>query len=230
MVFDHAYCVNLERCTERRLIMQEEFKKADLKVEFIKAFDSVAHGITKSNLKPGIHPGDFGCLMSHHAIWNDMIEKDYKVALIFEDDVELCDNFKKRIDELQFPKFWEIVYLEYISPVSEGRATGDMDEGRCLGTMAYLITQECARKLVQFTPKNWRGADVQLAQMPLASFFTTTRLANHIGLVYTVIGLDLSRVPVYHNLLFIESEYGLYIALFILFILLVTLFKRLGFI
>jgi GR25 family glycosyltransferase involved in LPS biosynthesis len=230
MVFDHAYCVNLERCTERRLIMQEEFKKANLEVEFIKAFDSGAHGITKSNLKPGLHPGDFGCLMSHHAIWNDMIEKDYKVALIFEDDVELCDEFTKRISELEFPKFWEIVYLEYISPVSEGRATRDMDEGRCLGTMAYLVTQECAKKLVQFTPKNWRGADVQLAQMPLASFFTTSRLANHVGLVYSVIGLDPSRIPIYHNALFLENEYGGYLALFVLLVLMFILVKRFGFI
>ncbi|BAT22104.1 hypothetical protein AR679_gp078 [Yellowstone lake phycodnavirus 1] len=108
MVYDHAYCVNLERCTERRLIMQEEFKKANLEVEFTKAFDSGAHGITKSNLKPGIHPGDFGCCMSHHAIWNDMIEKDYKVALIFEDDVELCDEFKKELTSSSSQSFGKL--------------------------------------------------------------------------------------------------------------------------
>ena len=230
MVFDHAYCVNLERCTERRLIMEEEFAKANLEVEFVKAFDSSARGITKSNLKPGMHPGDYGCLMSHHAVWNDMIEKDYKVALIFEDDVELCDEFTKRISELEFPKFWEIVYLEYISPVSESRATRDMDKGRCLGTMAYLITQECARKLVQFNTRNWLGVDTQLAQMPIDAFFTTSRLATHFGLVYSVIGLDPSRIPIYHNALFLENQYGGYIAIFIMLVCVFILVKRFGFI
>jgi hypothetical protein len=221
----HAYCINLERAKERRALIEKEFEREGLEVEFIKAFDSAAHGVTKDNVRPEIHPGEFGCLMSSYMAWNDMLAKGYPTALIMEDDIDLIPGFKKHVEGLELPKDWDVVYLEYVSPVHDGPATRDVSEGRCLGTMCYLISEAGARKLVAFDPKDWRGADKQLAQIPIKSFYSNKRLARH-DLLNSGIGVEIGRVPVYHNALWFFQEFGSYLGIIIIMILLFVLYVR----
>lgn len=221
----HIYCINLERAKERRALIEKEFEREGLVVEFIKAFDSAAHGITTENVREEIHPGEFGCLMSNYMVWNDMLEKGYPVALIVEDDIELVKDFKKYLENIELPNEWDIVYLEYVSPIYDGRATRDVSEGRCLGTMCYLISEAGARKLVAFDPKDWRGADKQLAQMPMKSFYSHKRLAKH-DLLNSGIGVDPRRIPIIHNTIWFFQEYGSYLGVALITLLLVVLYFR----
>jgi hypothetical protein len=221
----HAYCINLERAKERRAQIEQEFEREELEVEFINAFDSAAHGITKDDVRPEIHPGEFGCLMSNYQIWNDMLAKGYPSALIIEDDIELIPGFKKQVEALDLPKEWDVVYLEYVSPVYDGPATRGVSEGRCLGTMCYLISEAGARKLVAFDARDWRGADKQLAQIPVKSYYSNKRLARH-DLLNSGIGVELGRVPVYHNALWFVQEFGSYLGIIIIMILLFMLYNR----
>jgi hypothetical protein len=224
----HMYCINLERDKERRAVIEKEFEREGLDVEFVKAFDVKVNGITKDSVRPEIHPGDFGCLMSHHMVRNDMITKGYPTALIMEDDIKLVPGFKNLIKNLELPKEWDIIYLEYISPIHDGPATRDVSEGRCLGTMCYLISEAGARKLVAFDPKDWRGADKQLAQIPLKSFYANKRLAKHdlLDLLNTTIGLDPNRIPIFHNALWFFQEFGSYLGIIIIMVLLFMLYIR----
>jgi hypothetical protein len=226
MAYDHAYCINLERDTEKRSKIEIEFETQGIDVEFIKAFDAKENGITKDNVRREIHPGEFGCLISNYMVWKDMLEKGYKSVLIMEDDIELVPHFKDILDKLEFPKEWDIVYLEYVSPVYDGPATKDMQEGRCLGTMCHLISESGAKKLAAFDPRDWRGADKQLAQIPLKSFYSNKRLARH-DLLNSGIGADIDRIPIFHNILWFGQNFGVYIALVVFTILVYTLWLRL---
>jgi len=225
MIEPHMYCINLERAKERRALIEKEFEREGLDVEFIPAFDSSAHGITKENVRPEIHPGEFGCLMSNYNIWNDMVKNGYDIALVMEDDIELLPDFKKHVSEIELPKEWDIVYLEHVSPIYDGPATRDVLEGRCLGTMCYLITKEAAQKLLAFDPKDWRGADKQLAQIPLKTFYAIKRLAKH-DLLNSGIGVDINRVPIFHNVIWFLQEYGTYLGIVIITLLLTSLYYR----
>jgi hypothetical protein len=226
MAYDHAYCINLERDTEKRSKIEMEFDTQGIDVEFIKAFDAKENGIKKENVRREIHPGEFGCLMSNYMVWKDMLEKGYKSVLIMEDDIELVPHFKDILDNLEFPKEWDIIYLEYVSPVYDGPATKDMQEGRCLGTMCHLISESGAKKLVAFDPRDWRGADKQLAQIPLKSFYSNKRLARH-DLLNSGIGANIDRIPIFHNILWFGQNFGVYIALVVFTILVYTLWLRL---
>jgi hypothetical protein len=226
MAYDHAYCINLVRDAEKRDKIEREFKAQNIDVEFIKAFDSKENGITKDNVRPEIHPGEFGCLMSNYMVWNDMLEKGYKSVLIMEDDIELVPRFKDIVNTIEFPKEWDVIYLEYVSPVYDAPSTKDVHEGRCLGTMCYLISESGAKKLFLFDPKDWRGADKQLAQIPLKSFYSIKRLARH-DLLNSGIGVSLDRIPIFHNILWFTQTFGTYIGLVIFTILIYTLYLRL---
>ena len=229
MAYDHAYCVNLERDEEKKKTMENELEMQGMDVEFIKAFDAKANGITQESVRWEIHPGEFGCLVSNYTIWNDMLEKGYKSALIMEDDIKLVPRFKDIVNSLELPKEWDIVYLEYVSPVYDGPATSHVYEGRCLGTMCYLISESGAKKLVQFDPKDWRGADKQLAQIPLKSFYSIKRLARH-DLLDSGIGMTLDRIPIFHNILWFTQNFGIYLGLVMITFMICFLYARLFYI
>lgn len=57
--------------------------------------------------------GELGCLCSHKKIWQDIVEKNYKNALIFEDDVFLTSSFSDYLSlALNFvPKNSQMLYL-----------------------------------------------------------------------------------------------------------------------
>lgn len=220
-----TYCINLERATDRRLQIEQEFAREHLDVEFIKAFDSKANGVTQEDVRWEIHPGEFGCLKSNYMVWEDMIIHDHPYALVIEDDIKLVPEFKNKIESLKLPPVWDIIYLEYVSPIFENEFNEDLNEGRCLGTMCYMISLECAKKLVRFDPKDWRGADKQLCLLPLKFFYTKERFAVH-DLLNSGIGVEIDRIPVLHNSVWVERKFGRVIALLILVFLLYVLYLK----
>jgi hypothetical protein len=210
------YCVNMEKDVERRRLMERRFEDAGIQVEFVPAFNAKQHGVTKDYMKRSVHPGDFGCLVSHFSIWKDIVKEGHERSIIFEDDVRLHNQFVNRIENLKLPDEWDVVYLEHISPVLDYRVTEDVNEGKCLGTMCYMISLECAKKLVMFNPVDWAGSDVQLSMMPIRSLWSRERLAYHDGLLNTTIALDISRIPIFHNAVWIERVFGEFIAIAVL--------------
>lgn len=220
-----TYCINLERAVDRRLKIEQEFAREELDVEFIKGFDSKANGVTQENVRWEIHPGEFGCLMSNYAVWKDMVVHNHPMALIIEDDIQLIPEFKNKIDSLKLPPVWDIIYLEYVSPIFENEFNQDLNEGRCLGTMCYMISLDCAKKLIHFDPNDWRGADKQLCLLPLKFFYTKEKFAVH-DLLNSEIGVEIDRIPVLHNSVWVEKKFGRVIAIILLVFLLYVLYLK----
>ena len=113
--------VNLERRNDRKLKLIEEMKEHGIK-ENKYIFKNAVDG---SNLYPSKYlsqlfdkndfnsrTGIMGCALSHYNLWQELLDGEEDYYLIMEDDCKLCDNFDKKINEINFEKY-PIMFLGY---------------------------------------------------------------------------------------------------------------------
>jgi len=174
----HVYCINLERRRDRRESVQTEFTRAGIdNVEFFPATDG------RVDTPDGLYVSapEYGCASSHVRVWRDMVAKGYETALVFEDDVQLLPNFKTKLEGIleDAPSEWDMIFLGHLTPIRKRKVSEKLFEGQPLGTHAYLINIECARKISVFDPKLIRiGIDFQLNRFPIRILCTKEILAS----------------------------------------------------
>lgn len=80
------------------------------------------------------------------------VAKKYEYALVLEDDVILCDSFKKEFLKTfeQLPKDWDLAWVgtccNLYSKPHDGMRISRTNGSRC--THAYIISNQCARKIL----------------------------------------------------------------------------------
>lgn len=99
------FVMNLDRSKDRWERASEEMKKAGLNVQRFSAVD----GKKLSNeelmqdttlLARCLQPrGVIGCYLSHRKFWKMVVRENISAAIIFEDDIQLIDNFKPQLIE-----------------------------------------------------------------------------------------------------------------------------------
>jgi hypothetical protein len=162
-----AYCINLERSTDRKEKMAEQFEREDLEVEFVPAVDA-----KDLDSHPKISKGDYANALSHQKIWKDMIDNGHETAIVFEDQCLIKDGFSQFILKLELPEKWDVIYLGYCLPRFFGPGNADMDLGKAIGTWTYMISLEGAKKLVNLDPLDyWLIPDSHLAFLPIRTFY-----------------------------------------------------------
>ena len=175
----HAYCISLEKRDDRRRSAGAEFEREGLSVEFFPATDG------RIDTPKGLYvkPAEYGCSMSHTRVWRDMIEKGHPAALVFEDDIRLVPDFTSKLvrvleDAEGIP--WDIIHLGPLLPIAKEKGlTQDLYEGQALGTHAYLISLECAKKIAPFDAELMKvSVDFQLNRFPLRLFCVGEQLAK----------------------------------------------------
>ena len=142
--------------------------------------------------------------MSHTRVWRDIVEKGYPAALVFEDDVRLVPNFVSKLIEVLDDAEgvpWDIIHLGPLLPiVKEKGVIQALYEGQALGTHAYLISLECAKKIAPFDAELMKvSVDFQLNRFPLRIFCVGEQLAKQesaedeplIGLVKSAVRGDI---------------------------------------
>ena len=204
----HAYCINLEKRDDRRETAGAEFTREGLDVEFFPATDG------RIGTPPGLYvnPAEYGCSMSHTRVWRDMIEKGHEMALVFEDDVCLSPDFKTKLEEVIKEVAgisWDIIHLGPLLPIVKQHITPRIYEGQPLGTHAYLITLDCAKKIAPFDANQ-----VSIEDDPL------------IGLMKSAFEGDLGLERTYDLNYFIRygiQRFGVFIGLFVAFIILILI-------
>jgi hypothetical protein len=169
-------------------MMTEQFESNGLDVEFIEGYNAREENPILEN---PIYIGDFGNLMSLRRVFSDMVEKNIEQAVIFEDTVKLCSNFKTKLEELVLPDRWDLVYLGYITPVFWSEYSDQLNRGKVLGTWSFMVTLECAKKLLAFDPLDfWITNDVHLTAMPIRTFYTKEKLAVRDRNIQTIGGAN----------------------------------------
>ena len=121
--------------------------------------------------------------MSHTRVWRDMVEKEYPAALVFEDDVRLVPDFISNLAEViedakGIP--WDIIHLGPLLPIAKHKdGIQSLYEGQALGTHAYIISLECAKKIAPFDAELMKvSVDFQLNRFPLRIFCVGEPLAK----------------------------------------------------
>ena len=104
MCYMKIFVINLERSVVRRASIQQQLDSQGIRFEFIKAIDgslltdeylATICNITELAKRPHIQKkGMYGCILSHHYIYEKIVAEDLPYAMILEDDVILQPNFK----------------------------------------------------------------------------------------------------------------------------------------
>jgi GR25 family glycosyltransferase involved in LPS biosynthesis len=190
MGIDHIYCINLEKRLDRRNKVSDEFEKAEIEnVEFFRATD----GSLEAPEDIKISKGEYGCSDSHIRIWKDVVEKDYKTALVFEDDVIILPNFVLKLEQVlnELPDDWDYVNLGPLAWRDRGeQLTPMLTRGSAWGAHCYLISNKGARKISIWETKDLRYCqDVQVARSPLDMYYCDPPLANQESVSSSTLGV-----------------------------------------
>jgi glycosyl transferase family 25 len=175
-VCDKVYVINLEKDKERLKEFNKCMEKNSIKYERFNAVDGkkVQRSDKLSDYCNTFCPdGMKGCALSHVAIWESMIENDYKNVMVFEDDAIIEADFDRKFQDVwnHLPKDYDIVYFGCIFGCSDNslantvykKVTGieteeindfiQTSQGSA-GTHGYMISLEGAKKFVN-KPINW---------------------------------------------------------------------------
>ena len=128
--FDEIFMVNLERRPDRYERMKYNFDQLGIDYKWVPAMDG--RKITEELLaEAGIKMlpefsepyhgraltyGEIGCFLSHYKLWQQIVEEELDLVLIFEDDIKFEPYFISKLEYLKSELFdlegsWDLVFL-----------------------------------------------------------------------------------------------------------------------
>jgi len=165
------YCINLARRTDRRAIMEAEFERHGLQVEFVTAVDGRALTMPELSTKHEYYAAAmWACLLSHRGI----IERaTSEYICVFEDVVKLCEGFSERAAGINCD--FDIFYLGSQSVGFEPIGDGYYRTISMAGTWAYIMRDTVFAYALRNITYNW-GPDEFFSEVLLKRFKGVTTL------------------------------------------------------
>lgn len=153
--FDAIFCINIIERKDRYVSSKKEFDKINVPIQY--------HFVTRCE------NGERGCFESHTAICKKALENNYRRIIIFEDDLEVCDNFttdtSRKILQFLLSVKWKMFYLGCF-PInryhSYATQYNSIYKVRAVGTHAYAIN----RSQIEYI------ASMRWENKPYDSYFT----------------------------------------------------------
>jgi len=162
-------CVNLLRRPDRKEQITKQLEKESLisHTSFFAAVDGQQLNVT-DDIKKLFNGNDFGskrgvigCALSHYYLWQELLEDNVEYYFIIEDDVDICDNFIFKMNNVLYnmkKKEWDIIYFGYSerNKISSNNNTViEYDKRNNIGgTFAYILNKRCAKKFLTFANTN----------------------------------------------------------------------------
>ncbi len=147
------YCIHLERAKERLPLIQtleERMKRPIIIFEASDGKDVVGlpkrHPLSREQITNGI----LGCLDSHIRLLVNMIQSNYDMIGVFEDDAEMLvtddtlTDFHKKVSG-----DWDILVLGANEWVEYKKKESYIQPFKYWGTHAFLIKKEAAKKIIE---------------------------------------------------------------------------------
>jgi len=175
--FPPVFVINLARSIDRRTTIAKHLDALNIKYHFIDAIDG--HTLDINTLPTynkitrrrffgrDLLPTEMGCLLSHRAVYQHIVDKQIKYALIVEDDIQFHADFLKVIHELlALPLQWDMI--RFLGPDNEektrkkSRLIGTLKTGHKItrlrppasSAFCYLLTIDAAQCLLHHTQYN----------------------------------------------------------------------------
>ena len=96
----HAFYINLDRRTDRRVQVEQEFKEKEIEVERFSAIECI--------------PPTIGCNLSHIEVLRLARERGYPSVMIFEDDFQFVISKEEWDAQIaRLPESYDVVMLSY---------------------------------------------------------------------------------------------------------------------
>eukprot|EP00088_Acartia_fossae_P025449 TRINITY_DN26283_c0_g1_i2.p1 TRINITY_DN26283_c0_g1~~TRINITY_DN26283_c0_g1_i2.p1 ORF type:complete len:617 (-),score=139.72 TRINITY_DN26283_c0_g1_i2:196-2046(-) len=173
---DEIYMINLERREDRKERMDYNFDLLGINAKHVPAVDGrvlTAEYLDQKKIRmmPGFSEpyhdrplklGEIGCFMSHYNIWEEMINLDYEMILVLEDDIRFepffIQKFHSFLEELRDRREdWDLAFVG--RKILHNAEEWYLDGTNSLvyvdythWTLGYVLTQTGARKLIQPEP------------------------------------------------------------------------------
>ena len=116
-----------------------------------------------------IGPKPVGIVLAHFSAWNSCaIDSHAGPYMIFEDDVQLCHEFKNKVEDAlrPLPADWDYLFLgSCCTPgkLEGGPGSGVFDVRYPMCAHAYMISKVMAKYLIDSFKRCWAPMDVLLA-------------------------------------------------------------------
>jgi glycosyl transferase, family 25 len=132
--FDKIYLISLPDSTDRHELLNERLNGLNYEIFWgvdgeqldLKELEEeriYLPELTREKNLSGkeLQPNEIGCSLSHLNIYRDMIDNNYRTALILEDDVFLEDSDPDKLSDAleDLPSDWEFLYLGYIEDLEK---------------------------------------------------------------------------------------------------------------
>jgi glycosyl transferase, family 25 len=190
------FVINLDADSERMANLAKRLEEMSIDYERVSAFNG--RNKSKEDLNnyffnhhqiylPHEQGGaQVGCFLSHFSVWERVANGDDDFSFIFEDDIYFSPDIKKFIDSDEWlPNKFDLIRLEVstnrllLSEVKKtsfyGRKIHQLNSTSwCAG--AYVISKDCARRLISFQLDKFISADAFLF------CFEISKIAKHLNL------------------------------------------------
>jgi len=158
-----AFVINMPNSKERYRLFQEECKRENIEVERLDGVDGLPY------LQKGDKPltrGIIGCIMASCNAIRLAKERGYESVLIFDDDAELCDNFKQELETAisELPKHWDFLRLHKTTsgtPKIESYSENLNQVYGGNGTYGYVVNSRFYDSILQWQEHNFRKPSKQ---------------------------------------------------------------------
>lgn len=170
-----VFVISLKGSHARRAAMAAQMERCGLPFEFFDAVDGRSLDVTAQPRYDGMRRlaffgkhltgGEWGCLLSHFALYEKMIAADIPRCVIFEDDALLAPEFRQILETILSTDFqYDLVRFMGSTKIARKgyrkilKVGGDLWLGRLPsihgGAHAYLITQQGARKMLAYAARH----------------------------------------------------------------------------
>lgn len=215
---DEVYVCHYTKLSERREITNSILLENKILSKWIITNDK--EDINQENLKDfvninkplgleGIHKdrtlrlSEISLILKHRDCWLDIIKKGYKSALILEDDILLCGDFtnKFNLQIKDIPNDFDIVWVGsccnlHVKNIVNDKYLYKNNGSRC--THAYLISNKCALKMLDFVKSNNYPADFMfnkaISELSLENYWMEPDLIIQNSLFDTSIQNDINFI------------------------------------
>ncbi|MFN4153104.1 MAG: glycosyltransferase family 25 protein [Paracoccaceae bacterium] len=226
------WLINLPRSTDRRTRMEAQLQALGLDYALFEAVDGRADWdrlasnadlpTFRANVGREVLPGEIGCYHSHLGVWRAFLDSPHKVALVLEDDVVFHDDFLPALTlATARSDRWDMLKLNRIRAkfaVGQG-ALGpyrlNAFAGSFTGMGAYLVTRDCAQRLLPGMLPVRRPIDHELDRIDLRNFrhFALQPFPSHVddGNTSTITGqgfAEVKKFPWYRRLRVYKNRLG----------------------
>ncbi len=143
----------IEAVDGKKLTNNDLIKLANDNIFTMEFINQVLDQNTKKD--PTLSVGAIGCALSHISAWERIVKEQIPEALIFEDDIEIKDNFVTEISKLKsyFPENYDMIHLGYglksLLGIRQIINKYFVKTNSCMSGFGYILSNKGAKKLLE---------------------------------------------------------------------------------